>query len=136
MIQKIKIDLMGKHPFISKKEISLIVEEIYDKFKVDKNKFLEIVFVDPDEMQQINMRYRGIDKATDVLSFPQANNFGIDFALGSIIICKEIADKYQESCKELIKHGLLHLLGYDHESDSNTWDNAANTINHKLGDDV
>lgn len=80
-------------------------------------------------MRELNLQYRGIDKPTDVLSFPQIDQFrGVEFcnqpiSLGDIIIdlhqAKRQAEDYgsgfYEELKRLLIHGLLHLLGYDHE---------------------
>lgn len=84
---------------------------------------VELSLVDSQEIQVINRDYRGIDKSTDVLSFP------IDpfphAPLGTIMINIEAvsqeAKNHNHSDKDeaclLFLHGLLHLLGYDHEKD-------------------
>ena len=81
-------------------------------------------------MKTLNRQYRGIDKTTDVLSFPQEDTFAFrdlspkaDIVLGDIVInlhkaqrqAKENGLTFQEELKRLLVHGLLHLLGYDHE---------------------
>ncbi|DAB31391.1 MAG TPA: rRNA maturation RNase YbeY [Sulfurospirillum sp. UBA11407] len=87
-------------------------------------KDVELIFLDEKSMHEINLEYRGVDKTTDVLSFP------LDEApyapLGSILInvdlakqkALEYAHKTEEEIALLYIHGLLHLLGYDHEVDS------------------
>lgn len=88
------------------------------------SKEVELLIVDAATIQELNRDYRGKDKATDVLSFPVE-----DFPhspLGSIIInhelSKEKAEELGHSIEEeitlLFIHGLLHLLGYDHECDN------------------
>lgn len=85
---------------------------------------IELLLTDDDEISKINREFRGIDKATDVLSFP-SDPFP-NAPLGSIIIS---VDKVQSVSEELghtpddeiallFIHGILHLLGYDHEVDS------------------
>ena len=91
-----------------------------------------ITFIRDPEMQRLNRTYRNIDKPTDVLAF--AYHEGIsdndpayhpDF-LGDVIISVETADEYAreqgiEFATEiywLVIHGLLHLAGYDHETDN------------------
>jgi probable rRNA maturation factor len=80
-------------------------------------------------IQQYNKEYRHKDKATDVLSFPiEQDNISDNsvMPLGSIVISvdfvKEKAKKYNHSTDAemalLFIHGLLHLLGYDHENDA------------------
>jgi len=89
------------------------------------NKIIELLIVDKDVMQNINFEQRGIDKSTDVLSFPYDN---MPMApLGSIVICldyildgaKEFKHTPDEEFTLLFIHGLLHILGYDHETDNN-----------------
>ena len=82
---------------------------------------------DDEAIHEINRDYRGVDRATDVLSFPQFESvedmpeFG-ELCLGDVVIC---LDKVEEQAKEfghsfereliyLFVHSLLHLLGYDH----------------------
>jgi len=76
---------------------------------------LSIVFVGQGEMRKLNKKYRGKNKVTDVLSFGSE--------LNEIVIClrevKKNAKKYNSTFKkELVQvliHGILHLLGYEHE---------------------
>lgn len=87
-------------------------------------KEFELIITTNDEIQYLNKEHRNINKATDVLSFPL--EFSIpNMPLGSIVISidfvKEKAKEFQHSENEeltlLFIHGLLHLLGYDHEVD-------------------
>ena len=82
-------------------------------------------------MRILNSEYRGVDKTTDVLSFPQSADFSIhdsrftihDYVLGDIVIslpkanrqAMEYGTTLNEELKRLLIHGLLHLIGYDHE---------------------
>ncbi len=99
--------------------------EILKNIKDDlSQKDIELIFTDSDEIQEINKNFRGVDKPTDVLSFPL--DFMPNLPLGSVVInidfAKNISQKLGHSLDEeitlLFIHGLLHLLGYDHESDS------------------
>ena len=84
----------------------------------------ELIVTDDEEIRELNRRYRGIDKSTDVLSFPLAPAPGAP--LGSVVIsadrAREVAQRLGHSPEDefllLFIHGLLHLLGYDHECDS------------------
>ena len=100
----------------------LILEKITNSLT---QKDIELLIVKNDEIQKLNKEHRNIDKATDVLSFP------IDFdmpnmPLGSIVIstdfveekAKEYGHEFNEEFSLLFIHGLLHLLGYDHEVDN------------------
>ncbi|MBQ9875858.1 MAG: rRNA maturation RNase YbeY [Campylobacter sp.] len=89
---------------------------------------VELVFVRSEEMREINKNERGIDKTTDVLSFPLENvPFGGDTKLiGSVVINLDlVSEKSQEFSHSnddeialLFTHGLLHILGFDHEIDN------------------
>lgn len=82
---------------------------------------LSVVLCDDAYIQELNAEYRGKDKPTNVLSFPQDE----DFHLGDIVIAfetiKREADEqnktFQDHFSHMLVHGFLHLLGYDHESD-------------------
>jgi rRNA maturation RNase YbeY len=87
---------------------------------------LGVTLVGDREMRELNLAYRGKDRATDVLSFSQLEGFSFDHQtaeLGDIIIspaqAKRQADERGHSLKQemriLLIHGLLHLIGYDHE---------------------
>jgi probable rRNA maturation factor len=77
--------------------------------------------MDP-EIHALNRQYRGKDKPTDVLSFPLADELQ-PFLLGDVIISVETAARQaqrrghtlREELQTLLIHGILHLLGYDHE---------------------
>ncbi len=101
----------------------------YEEFPRDVE--VEVLYADLDEMQQINAEQRGIDRPTDVLSFPMEEDpfhaepdpeSGAVF-LGSMVLClpkaEAQADEYGHSLERevafLTVHSLLHLLGYDHE---------------------
>ena len=98
-------------------ELSLIHKSL-------SNKEMELIFVDDAQIREINKTNRGIDKPTDVLSFP------IDFPgaplIGTVVIsldtakraATELGHPYEDEIKLLFIHGLLHLLGYDHEVDN------------------
>lgn len=89
------------------------------------NSVFDVIFVDDEEMHELNKKYRGIDRTTDVLSFALNDNKHIEtevISLGDIFISipkmKSQAIEYGHSEKRelsfLALHGLLHLLGYDH----------------------
>ena len=78
-------------------------------------------------MRTLNRAFRGVDRATDVLSFPTAPDAGgaADDALGDVVIAAGVATRQavaaghtlRTELRVLALHGLLHLLGYDHEHD-------------------
>ncbi|WP_368029308.1 rRNA maturation RNase YbeY [Arcobacter sp. s6] len=99
-----------------------ILEEIANSLT---KKDIELMLVKNDEIQTLNKEHRNIDKATDVLSFPMDFDFA-NMPLGSIVIstdfvqekAKEYSHTFNEEFALLFIHGILHLLGYDHEVDN------------------
>jgi len=89
------------------------------------NSTIELALVSKEEIKRVNKDLRNIDKATDVLSFPQSfHPKAKEKILGSILISPEVAKEEDVSCEDLFAHGLLHLLGYDHDSDAESWKKA------------
>ena len=87
---------------------------------------LSIVLTDDAEQQVLNRDWRGIDKSTNVLSFPQIEPFGaVSGLLGDIILARETLVReaeeqgvsFEDHFTHLVVHGFLHLLGYDHMDD-------------------
>ncbi len=121
-----------------KKEYEKIVKKVltqcFKEEELDHSKLLiTITLTTPQNIQKINKEYRGIDKTTDVLSFPifekdelaqkiSENEFTHEDMLGDIIISiqkvEEQAEEYQHSFERelsyMIVHGFYHLMGYDH----------------------
>ncbi len=117
-----------------------IAKETFTVLSLSGEAVVEVDIVTKDEIKEINSSQRGIDKPTDVLSFPalyeikefNQRNYPFEYdeergavTLGSIIICDEIAREqaeeyghsYNRELCYLFTHGLLHLLGYDHIKD-------------------
>jgi probable rRNA maturation factor len=86
---------------------------------------VNVLLTSSEEMKSLNRRFRGKDKPTDVLSFPAEQEAQKELA-GEIAISAEIASQSAralghssaEEVKILVLHGILHLRGYDHESDA------------------
>ena len=96
-----------------------------------------IAFVSDKTIRELNHQFRGIDKSTDVLSFPaeEENNLGdiaisIDTAASQ---CTENGLTLDEEIAQLILHGLLHLSGYDHETDNGEMNRLELKLRKKLG---
>lgn len=88
------------------------------------DKEVELIITSNEEIQEINKEYRNIDKSTDVLSFPYED---MPMApLGSIVIsswhvesiAKELGHTTDDELALLFIHGMLHILGFDHEVDN------------------
>ncbi|MGI9116535.1 MAG: rRNA maturation RNase YbeY [Gaiellales bacterium] len=87
-----------------------------------------VVLVDEHEMRDINREHRGKDEPTDVLSFPideEDDLEGVTRMLGDVVICIPVLVAQArdsdvaagDELVDLLVHGTLHLLGYDHETD-------------------
>jgi probable rRNA maturation factor len=76
---------------------------------------LAVEFVAPDRIRELNREHRGIDGPTDVLSFPVDEDRPTvgPRELGDVVISPE----HTEDLTEAVVHGVLHLCGYDHETD-------------------
>ena len=107
------------------------------------NKSVTIGFVSDRKMRGLNKQFRGKNSSTDVLSFPfEADEFETDNEnLGDIIISLEQASRQAEEnnldleteIKQLILHGVLHLCGYDHETDAGEMNAKELKLRAKLG---
>lgn len=129
---KLKIESLEK-----KVKTRKIAKAVYTVLEQKAKLKAELVFLKEEEMHALNNTTRGVDKVTDVLSYPSLDGIkgvildpsncvtemdGRYIFLGSIVLCEE---KIREQAKEygnteieertyLIIHGLLHLFGYDH----------------------
>ena len=76
---------------------------------------LALQLVAPERMRELNREQRGIDAPTDVLSFPvdESARASGPRELGDVVVCPEEA----HDLTEVVVHGVLHLCGYDHETD-------------------
>ncbi|CDF58064.1 rRNA maturation RNase YbeY [Thermobrachium celere] len=135
-----KLDLKNEHLDLIKKTIETVLE--YEKFNNPCE--VNVIITDNEEIREINRQFRGIDKETDVLSFPQLEydegyeeegeiEIGIEdinpesgcVVLGDMVLSLEKAleqsNEYGHSFEReiafLVVHSMLHLLGYDHENE-------------------
>jgi probable rRNA maturation factor len=126
--RKIKVDTKAWEAFAAK-AIDAIGKE---------GSWATIAFVSDKSIRQLNRQFRGIDRSTDVLSFPAGD---ADPNLGDIAISVETATAQakenglalDEEVAQLILHGLLHLCGYDHETDNGEMNQLELRMRKKLG---
>ena len=121
-----------------KKEYEEIVKKVltqcFQEEKLENTKLsITVTLTTPENIREINKKYRGIDKATDVLSFPmfekeeleekiEKNDFEHEDILGDIVIsiqkveeqAKEYGHSFEREFSYMIVHGFYHLMGYDH----------------------
>lgn len=114
---------------ISEEIKDLIEKSIAAVLKVeelDENVEVSVSFVGDEEIRELNRDYRGVDKSTDVLSFPMDDEFILDNRiLGDVIIntrrvreqAEELGHSNEREFSYLTVHSILHLLGYDHMED-------------------
>lgn len=111
-----------------------ICRRIFDHLNFQHDTEVSIVLTNNAEIQILNKNYRGFDKPTNVLSFPIMNSDDLrkittrdyPILLGDVIIAFETVVRETETesktfmhhVSHLLVHGVLHLLGYDHENDS------------------
>jgi rRNA maturation RNase YbeY len=119
--RRIRVDLPGVRGF---------VRRLKRELKMGARTF-NVCFVDDREMERLNATYRGKRRPTDVLSFPWSNGSGGAVTrewrgfLGEVVISTEAARRNARreghatanEIRWLVLHGVLHLLGYDHETD-------------------
>ena len=114
---------------ITEKIKSLVEKSIASVLKVegiDDEVEVSVSFVGDEEIRDLNRDYRGVDRSTDVLSFPMDDEFIIDKRiLGDVIIntrrvmeqAEELGHSHERELSYLTVHSILHLLGYDHIDD-------------------
>lgn len=114
-----EIDVVYTTPFeeCSEQQVKQLIEAASSVIEIPQDYSFSIVFVGNSRIQELNAQYRGKDYATDVLSFPY------DDESGEIVIS---VDKIREQAKEfghstqieacfMVVHGVLHVMGWDHE---------------------
>ena len=74
---------------------------------------ISIAFVRSGIIKKLNKKYRRKHKPTDVLSFGRVLDLKSDFS--EVVICPEVVKKNGDELAKILIHGILHVLGYDHE---------------------
>jgi probable rRNA maturation factor len=115
----LEIEVIGKLPALAAPlpaEIERLVAISLASAGVDDG-HVAIEFVSPERIAELNVAHRGNEGPTDVLSFPidadEPLADGVPRELGDIVICPP----HTEDLREAIVHGVLHLMGMDHETD-------------------
>ena len=112
-------------------DFSLFADRVVREIRETRNRMPTIAFVNDAEMQRLNLEFRKKDSTTDVLSFRYLEEeFETSESLGDIVISAEQAARQADEhgleleleIKQLILHGVLHLCGYDHETDEGGMD--------------
>lgn len=112
---------MGDQP--QDRNLEKIVEKVVNAASLPAD-FLNVLFADASEMRALNLKWRGKNALTDVLSFEAGDNMpGAPRILGDLVICipkaleqaKNLGHALEEEVAVLAAHGITHLLGFDHE---------------------
>ncbi|HSE41109.1 MAG TPA: rRNA maturation RNase YbeY [Acidobacteriota bacterium] len=111
--------------------------------KQNKESEVTFVFLNSEQMKRYNKQYRGKDNTTDVLSFPvrEQDEENKEY-LGDILICIDKASENAKAAKQsldkelqiLTLHGILHLTGFDHETDQGQMDKLESKLRKKVLD--
>jgi probable rRNA maturation factor len=128
---------------ITRQIFAEFAERLISQIPETENKPFAVAFVSDKKMRELNAQFRGKDNTTDVLSFPfEADEFETaENILGDIVISAEQAERQAKEnnldleieIKQLILHGVLHLCGYDHETDSGEMNARELELRDKLG---
>jgi len=109
----------------NKTNVNIDISSLEEITKQLTSKDIELIITNNEDIKILNKEHRDVNKATDVLSFPLDYDIN-NMPLGSIVIsidfvnqkAKEYKHSFDDELKLLFIHGLLHLLGYDHEIDN------------------
>lgn len=110
---------------VDETRLSALARHVMGAEGVDDSIELSILFVTSDHIKKLNSRFAGNDYATDVLAFPMLDEDDAEdeAMLGDVVICPEAAESnakrfrhtIDREVETLLAHGVLHLLGYDHQ---------------------
>ena len=132
MYEIIYVDIDEKEEY--KKLVEKVLTQCYKEEKMEESKLsVTVTLTTPNYIHEINNKYRNVDKATDVLSFPmfekeelelkiKNKDFKHEDILGDIIIsiekveeqAKEYGHSFEREFSYMLVHGFYHLIGYDH----------------------
>lgn len=118
---EINQNILPRSARLSNQFLKKILQAIEKQITARDANELSIAFIDDKLMRELNKTYRGKDKVTDVLSFEKV---GDGASMGEIILswphvsvqAKENKLSFREEIKKLTVHGVLHLLGFEHEN--------------------
>ena len=129
-LEYLDLESNGKYEEIIKR----VIKQCFKEEKIENSKlYISITLTNPEHIHEINKKYRNVDRATDVLSFPmfekseieekiRNNDFQHEDVLGDIVIsiekveeqAKEYGHSFEREFAYMLVHGFYHLMGYDH----------------------
>ena len=131
----INVEISGSVPRLTRREVATFARLVLRAVDAEPEE-LSIAFVDDESMRELNRKFRRKNKTTDVLTFP-----GDGPLLGEIVISvdqarRQAADEKHSLATEvryLVLHGILHAMGYDHETDHGEMNALEVKVRAKVG---
>jgi probable rRNA maturation factor len=128
MMADLLLDIHDDHCLLPEQEFLHTAYEVFCRIMgYTEGARVDLVLCLPSELQEVNKRFRGVDKPTDVISFPHPADLGenltgktLEHYLGEILIDTNYIARQTDSqdlnadITQVFIHGLLHLCGYDH----------------------
>jgi len=122
-------------PRFSRTDITRFTLEVLRTVKASSRE-VSIAFVEDAAMKRLNKEFRGKNKTTDVLTFPSDDSYAADIVISLDQARRQARDEKHSLATEvryLILHGVLHALGYDHETDNGEMDELEVAVREKVG---
>ncbi len=131
MKKKIRVNISNKTKKykIIRKRLLEFTKNLIKTLKIEDDVDLSIAFVGAETINKINKKFRNVDQPTNVISFNlyEARDSLYNALAGEIIICPYIAEleakkdsnNFHDYIEFLMIHGLLHIIGYDHNTKTN-----------------
>ena len=127
--KKLKVEFFKEPEYVKERstELENILQEFTSFFSLEKVN-IEASFCTSKEIQKINKQFRGKDKATNVLSFPDKELIKVsNTCIGEILICNDVLEKESKEQNKnmfdhfvhLTVHSMLHMVGYGHDVANN-----------------
>jgi probable rRNA maturation factor len=127
------IEISGSAPRLTRRDVSAFARKVLLASGEDIGE-VSIAFVDDATMRNLNRKFRGKNKTTDVLTFPGEDSCEIVI---SVDRARAQAQKEKHSVatelRYLLVHGILHGLGYDHEKDNGEMNDLEVAVRQKVG---
>ena len=140
------VEISGSVPRLSRREIVSFVRKVLLAAETDEEiTDVSIAFVDDETMKTLNRKFRHKNRTTDVLTFPADETYGDPQRkgkpLGDIVISTDQARRQAgeerhslaTEVRYLLVHGILHALGYDHETDHGEMDELEVEVREAVG---
>lgn len=129
------VEVSGSVPRLTQREVATFARRVLRAVDIEPEE-LSIAFVDDETMRELNRKFRRKNKTTDVLTFP-----GDGPLLGEIVISIDQARRQAAGenhslaieVRYLILHGILHAMGYDHETDNGEMNALELKVRAKVG---